>query len=163
YLPGLRGVDFEVVPFGQAEQERVLRAVAGWARAYAVATILGTERLTGAGRENVAVVFDARGQVQGYQTTNQVAPPEDSFSVPGLLTLWGGRRPGAGHQCRGSDWFDSRSLCTRALSRIRVGMSTRPGTAATRSAPPSGELRRPAPNLKRRTPPMLIREAVPTD
>jgi predicted amidohydrolase len=83
YLPGLRGVDFEVLPFGLAELERVLRAVAGWARAYRVATILGTERLAAAGRENVAVVFDARGQVQGYQTKTQVAPSEDPFYVPG--------------------------------------------------------------------------------
>src|SRR2546425_841695 len=60
YLPGLRGVDLEVLPFGHAEQERVLRTVGQWARTYAVATILGTERLTEAGRENVAVVFDAR-------------------------------------------------------------------------------------------------------
>src|SRR3954454_17450366 len=65
YLPGLRGVDFEVLPFGPAEQELVLRTVAEWARAYAVATILGTERLTAAGRLNVAVVFDARGQLLG--------------------------------------------------------------------------------------------------
>jgi predicted amidohydrolase len=83
YLPGLRGVDIEVLPFGQAEQERVLRAVAQWAKAYAVAAILGMERLTEAGRLNVAVVFDARGQIQGYQTKNQVAPSEDPFYVPG--------------------------------------------------------------------------------
>jgi predicted amidohydrolase len=83
YLPGLRGLDFEVLPFGPAEQEQVLRAVAGWARASAVAVILGTERLTEAGRENVAVVFDARGQLQGYQTKNQLDPSEDSFYVPG--------------------------------------------------------------------------------
>jgi predicted amidohydrolase len=83
YLPGLRGVDFEVLPFGEAEQERVLQAVAQAARTYAVATILGTERLTEAGRQNVAVVFDARGQIQGYQTKNQVAPTEDPFYVPG--------------------------------------------------------------------------------
>jgi predicted amidohydrolase len=83
YLPGLRGVDIEVLPFGQTEQERVLRAVGQWARTYAVATILGMERLTEAGRENVAVVFDGRGQIQGYQTKNQVAPAEDPFYVPG--------------------------------------------------------------------------------
>src|SRR6266436_463288 len=66
YLPGLRGVDFEVLPFGQAEQERVLRTVAESARTYAVAVILGTEKLTAAGRLNVAVVFDAQGRIQGY-------------------------------------------------------------------------------------------------
>src|SRR5262249_57871344 len=62
YLPGLRGQDFEVFAFGHDEEERVLQAVAQLARQYRVATILGTERLTEAGRQIVAVVFDARGQ-----------------------------------------------------------------------------------------------------
>src|SRR5215210_950714 len=57
YLPGLRGQDFEVVPFDQKQQERVLQAVAQWARTYAVATILGMERLTQVGRQIVAVVI----------------------------------------------------------------------------------------------------------
>src|SRR6267378_2935518 len=83
YLPGLRGQDFEVLPFGQAQQERVLQAVAQWARTYAVATILGMERLTEAGRQIVAWVVDARGQIQGYQTKNQLDPSEDRFYVPG--------------------------------------------------------------------------------
>src|SRR5262249_41295610 len=83
YLPGLRGGDIEVLPFGQAELERVLGAVAGWARQYGVATILGTERLTEAGRENVAVVFDDRGRTLGCQTKNQIAPSEDPHYVPG--------------------------------------------------------------------------------
>src|SRR6266404_833162 len=83
YLPGLRGQDFEVLPFDQAEQERVLQAVAQWARTYAVATILGMERLTAAGRQIAAFVIDARGQIQGYQTKNQLDPSEDQFYVPG--------------------------------------------------------------------------------
>jgi predicted amidohydrolase len=83
YLPGLRGVDFDVPPFDEAQYERVLRAVAEWARTYRVATILGTERPTEAGRLNVAVVFDARGEILGCQTKNQVAPSEDPFYVPG--------------------------------------------------------------------------------
>ena len=44
YLPGLRGVDIDVLPFGPAEQERVLRAVGEWARTHSIAAILGTER-----------------------------------------------------------------------------------------------------------------------
>src|SRR5438552_4585736 len=83
YLPGLRGQDFEVWPFDPPQQERVLQAVAQWARTYAVATILGMERLTAAGRQIVAVVIDARGQIQGYQTKNQLDPSEDQFYVPG--------------------------------------------------------------------------------
>jgi predicted amidohydrolase len=83
YLPGLRGQDFEVLPWSQTQQERVLQAVAHWARIYAVAAILGLERLTGAGRQIAAVVIDGRGELQGYQTKNQLAPSEDQFYVPG--------------------------------------------------------------------------------
>jgi predicted amidohydrolase len=83
YLPGLRGQDFEVLPFDQTQQERVLQAVTEWSRTYTVATILGMERLTAAGRQIVAVVIDAQGQIQGYQTKNQLAPAEDQFYVPG--------------------------------------------------------------------------------
>ena len=83
YLPGLRGQDFDVLPFDRSQQERVLQAGAQLARTYAVATILGMERLVDAGRQIVAVVIDARGQIQGYQTKNQLAPSEDQFYVPG--------------------------------------------------------------------------------
>src|SRR5437879_3177867 len=83
YLPGLRGVDLEVLPFGQTEQDRVLETVAQWARTCRVATMLGMGRLTEAGRENVAVVFDARGGIQGTQTKNQLAPSENPFYMPG--------------------------------------------------------------------------------
>src|ERR1700746_778225 len=83
YLPGLRGQDFEVLPFDRTQQEHVLQAVAQSARTYAVATILGMERLTEAGRQIVAYVIDAQGRIQGYQTKNQLAPTEDPFYVPG--------------------------------------------------------------------------------
>src|SRR5436309_1461372 len=83
YLPGLRGQDFEVFPFDQRQQERALQAVAQWARTYRVATILGMERLISAGRQIAAFVIDARGQIQGYQTKNQLDPTEDQFYVPG--------------------------------------------------------------------------------
>ena len=83
YLPGLRGQDFEVFPFDQTQQERALQAVAQWARTYAVAIILGMERLTEAGRQIAAFVIDARGQIQGCQTKNQLDPTEDRFYVPG--------------------------------------------------------------------------------
>lgn len=83
YLPGLRGQDFAVLPFDQTDQRRVLQAVTQWSRTYRIATILGMERITEAGRENVAVVIDAQGEIQGYQTKNQLAPSEDPFYVPG--------------------------------------------------------------------------------
>jgi predicted amidohydrolase len=83
YLPGLRGQDFEVLPYDQTQQERVLQTVAQWAKTYAVATILGMERLTAAGRQIAAFVIDAQGRLQGFQTKNQIDPSEDRFYVPG--------------------------------------------------------------------------------
>jgi predicted amidohydrolase len=83
YLPGLRGLDFEVPPFDQTQQERAVRVVAQWAQTYRVATVLGMEWHTNAGRQIVAVVLDAGGEVQGIQTKNQIAPTEDAFYVPG--------------------------------------------------------------------------------
>jgi predicted amidohydrolase len=83
YLPGLRGQDFEVLPWDQAAQERVLRTVAEWSHKYSIAIILGMEKLTAAGGQIAAVVIDSRGQLQGYQTKNQLDPSEDQFYVPG--------------------------------------------------------------------------------
>ena len=83
YLPGLRGLDFEVPPFDPTQQERALRAVAQWARTYQVATVLGMEWLTNAGRQIAAVVLDARGEIQGCQTKNQLDPTEEPLYVPG--------------------------------------------------------------------------------
>src|SRR5258707_4743113 len=83
YLPGLRGQDFEVLPFDQTQQERAFQAVAQWARTYAVTTILGMEKLISTGRQIVAFVIDDQGQIQGYQTKGQLDPTEDQFYVPG--------------------------------------------------------------------------------
>jgi predicted amidohydrolase len=83
YLPGLRGLDFEVPPFDRTQQERVLRAVSQWARTYKVATILGMEWHTDAGRHIAAVVLDAGGEVRGVQTKNQLDPTEEPLYAPG--------------------------------------------------------------------------------
>jgi predicted amidohydrolase len=83
YLPGLRGQDFEVLPWDRAQQERALRVVAQYARTHSIATILGMEWITPAGRQITAAVIDAGGEVLGYQTKNQIDPSEDRFYVPG--------------------------------------------------------------------------------
>src|SRR5258706_2717873 len=70
YLPGLRGQDFEVLPWDRSQQDSAMKCVAQLARTYNVATILGMERVTDAGRQIVAFVFDAHGKSQGYQTKN---------------------------------------------------------------------------------------------
>src|SRR3954447_13671011 len=77
YLPGLRGLDFEVPPFDPAQQERAPETVSQWARAQAVAVTRGRERCTERGRQIAAVVIDARGELLGWQTKNQLAPTED--------------------------------------------------------------------------------------
>lgn len=83
YLPGLRGQDFEVLPWDEATQGRALSAVARSAREHRVATVLGMERVTGAGRQIAAVVIDAEGEVLGEQAKTQLDPSEDRFYVPG--------------------------------------------------------------------------------
>src|SRR5262245_32771415 len=83
YLPGLRGQDFDVLPFDEGVLEQVLMIVRKWAQQHKIAVILGTELLTKAGRQIAAVVIDHLGQTQGYQTKNQVDPTEDRYYVPG--------------------------------------------------------------------------------
>ncbi len=83
YLPGLRGQDFEPFPFDAATQAHALRAVAQISRVHGVAAIHGLERVTDQGRQIAAYVIDARGELQGYQTKNQLDPSEDRFYVPG--------------------------------------------------------------------------------
>jgi predicted amidohydrolase len=83
YLPGLRGLDFEVPPFDDALQARALDTVSRRARDSQIAVILSMEWLTKETRQIAAVVIDADGTVQGCQTKNQLAPTEDAFYVPG--------------------------------------------------------------------------------
>ena len=83
YLPGLRGQDFEVFRYDRAQEERALEGVSDLARTHQVATILGMERVTDAGRQIAACVIDAWGGIQGFQTKNQLDPTEDRFYVPG--------------------------------------------------------------------------------
>jgi len=83
YLPGLRGLDFEVPPFDRAQQERALEAVGRMARTHRIATILGMEWFTDTGPQIAAVVFDAGGSIQGVQTKNQLDPTEEPLYVPG--------------------------------------------------------------------------------
>ena len=78
YLPGLRGQDFEVPPFERSEQERALQAVAQWARAYAVATILGMERLTEAGRQIAACRHRRPGPDSGIPDQEPARPERGS-------------------------------------------------------------------------------------
>jgi predicted amidohydrolase len=83
YLPGLRGLDFDVPPFDRTQQERALQAVSDWARASKIAVVLGMEWHTDTGRHIAAAVLDSNGELKGVQTKIQIAPSEDPFYVPG--------------------------------------------------------------------------------
>jgi predicted amidohydrolase len=83
YLPGLRGLDFEVPPFDRAEQERSLAAVREMARSHRIAVILGMEWITDEGRQIAAPVIGPDGELMGVQTKNQLDPTEEPLYVPG--------------------------------------------------------------------------------
>lgn len=82
YLPGLRGMDFEVPPPDQARQEAALEVVRRSARRHGVAVIMGMEWESGDGQLNVAFVIARDGTVEGFQAKNQIAPSEDPYYVP---------------------------------------------------------------------------------
>ena len=81
YLPGLRGFDFPVPPRDHARQEAALTTVRQAAARHGVAVIIGMEWETTLGPHNVAVVIDRKGAVLGYQTKNQIPPPEEPHYV----------------------------------------------------------------------------------
>ncbi|HEX3149067.1 MAG TPA: carbon-nitrogen hydrolase family protein [Gemmataceae bacterium] len=84
YLPGLRGLDFAVPMFGPDDRQRVLDVVAESAHRHRIATILGMEWHSDAGRQIAAAVFAADGTLLGCQTKNQLDPTEEPLYVPGL-------------------------------------------------------------------------------
>ena len=83
YLPGLRGLDFEVPAFDRADEDRAIRALREWSREHRIATITGMEKVGESGKQIAVCVIDASGQIQGYQTKTQLDPSEERFYVPG--------------------------------------------------------------------------------
>jgi len=83
YLPGLRGQDFDVIPWSPSDEQRAVRDVADVARAKRIAVILGLERMTGDVRRIAACVINADGTIQGDQVKTQLDPSEDRFYTPG--------------------------------------------------------------------------------
>jgi len=83
YLPGLRGQDFDVIPWDAATQQRVLSDAARLAREHHIAVILGLEVIAPAGRQIAVAVFDARGELLGMQIKTQLDPSEEANYVPG--------------------------------------------------------------------------------
>ncbi len=82
WLPGLRGMDFDVPLPDQARQEACLEAVRRMAQDSGVAVILPMEWETGLGVHNLAFTIARDGTVEGYQAKNQIPPAEEPFYVP---------------------------------------------------------------------------------
>lgn len=82
-VPGHRCQPRPVDDCRQEALDAAAAHVAAAARRAGVVTILGTERVTPAGREIVAAVFDADGTALGEQSKTQVDLSEEPHYVPG--------------------------------------------------------------------------------
>jgi predicted amidohydrolase len=83
WLPGLRGTDMVVLSFTQLDHDHVVQTIAALAGRYSIATIFCTEQPSSDRPRIAACVFDARGNLLGVQTKNQLAPSEDPHYTPG--------------------------------------------------------------------------------
>jgi predicted amidohydrolase len=84
YLPGMRGQDFDVAAPDQHEQASALEAIRAAAAAHRVAVIVPMEWESEVGLQNVAFVISAAGEVQGFQTKNQIPIEEEPYFQPGF-------------------------------------------------------------------------------
>jgi len=83
YLPGLRGVEFEVPPPDAAFLARAERALRDTAAATGVGAIVGVERTTPAGLIASALIIAPDGRLLGHQDKVQTDPSEEGTYVPG--------------------------------------------------------------------------------
>lgn len=83
YLPGLRGQDFDVIPWDRENETRAIERVSDIARRSRTAVILGIELVRDAGRQIAACVIDGDGKVVGCQIKTQLDPSEDRYYIPG--------------------------------------------------------------------------------
>jgi predicted amidohydrolase len=82
-VPGHRCQALTVLDCSQEALDAAAAQVAEAARRAGVVTILGSERVTPAGREITATVFDADGTRLGEQAKTQIDPSEEPHYVPG--------------------------------------------------------------------------------
>jgi predicted amidohydrolase len=81
YLPGLRGMDFEVPPVDQQRQAAALERVRAAAKRNHVAVVIGMEWESEIGLHNGAFVISRDGQIDGYQAKNQLPLEEAPYYV----------------------------------------------------------------------------------
>lgn len=83
YLPGLRGVEFDVAPPDAAFLARAERTLREAAATSGVGAIIGIERTSPAGLLASAMVVGPDGRLLGYQDKVQIDPSEEGTYVPG--------------------------------------------------------------------------------
>jgi predicted amidohydrolase len=82
YIPGLRGLDFDVPPVDQARQAAALERIRAACARHGVAAIVGMEWASPLGQHNVAFVVSRAGEVIDYQAKNQLPLEEEPYFVP---------------------------------------------------------------------------------
>jgi len=83
YLPGLRGVEFDVAPPDAAFLARAERTLRETAAATGVGAVIGVERKTQAALLASALVIAPDGRLLGYQDKVQIDPSEEGTYIPG--------------------------------------------------------------------------------
>lgn len=83
YLPGMRGVGYQVADYSAKELKNARDTVVKWAKSYQIAVILPMEWKENSYLMNVAYVISKDGEIIGKQTKNQLGPSEDRLYHPG--------------------------------------------------------------------------------
>jgi len=83
YVPGMRGLDFDVEAHDPQGLAAALAQARALAREHRIAIVLPMEWPGDAGLLNLAWVIGSDGEVLGAQTKNQLDPDEDATYVPG--------------------------------------------------------------------------------
>jgi len=83
YLPGYPGMGYPAEDRSAEKLQDALESVCRIARRYSIAVIVPMDWHSPEGLLNLAYVVSAKGEIQGYQTKNQLDPTEDNFWIPG--------------------------------------------------------------------------------
>ncbi|HEY4323752.1 MAG TPA: carbon-nitrogen hydrolase family protein [Mucilaginibacter sp.] len=83
YIPGMRGMEFEIEEHSPEKLKLALQKVCGFAKGSSIAVILPMDWDHPNGISNVAFVISDKGEIMGSQTKNQLDPTEDEIFAPG--------------------------------------------------------------------------------
>jgi predicted amidohydrolase len=83
YIPGMRGMEFEIEKHSPEKLKLALQQVCGFAKEYSVAVILPMDWDHPEGISNIAFVISNKGEIIGSQTKNQLDPTEDDIFISG--------------------------------------------------------------------------------